>query len=498
MKSLLRIGAIYCCLWVCSIADPQTNRQGEKAIPEKDGVLQLKKGNFNRALRRHKQLLVHFYAPLSGDGQRVLAAFRGVAPEQRESEVTLGVVDISKEKELAKELNATGPPAVRLFLFGDKHNPIPCPDPRSTATILTWLKRRAGPSAEVITDLSQLDDSEQLLVLGVFQDLDQGAVQVFYAAAVNLPDIHFAVTQNQTISRKYGVTQEAVLLLRQSTLIQVHEMSSQTSEKELITFISVYQMDLVTEYNGKTAGEILSSLVLNHAILFVNKSAEDFQQLHAAFYNAAETFRGQILFVFVNVDEPRNGRMMEYFHVREPEAPLVRLVNLTDHVTYHLPSDTLDTDTVTGFCHTYLEGKAKPKMQSEVPTESWDKQPVKELVGQNLEKVVFNPETTSFVLFYLPYSQKSRSLFSLWEELAQAFLDREDVVIARIDASANDINLPLLKPYPVLRLFPALYAERMLTYSGKRNVKNLVEFVEQEMKKAKKEKVKHAAVALPL
>lgn len=67
----------------------------------------------------------------------------------------------------------------------------------------------------------------------------------------------------------------------------------------------------------------------------------------------------QILFVMVNVDEPRNGRMMEYFKVRDFEAPLIRMVNLTDHVTYHLPSDTLDVKTIKDFCQSYLDGKAK-------------------------------------------------------------------------------------------------------------------------------------------
>lgn len=61
----------------------------------------------------------------------------------------------------------------------------------------------------------------------------------------------------------------------------------------------------------------------------------------------------------------------------------------------------------------------------------------------------------------LPYSKASRSLFPLWEELAEAVKEREDVVIARIDASANDINLSMQGSYPSLCLFPALYAERV-------------------------------------
>ncbi|XP_064870309.1 protein disulfide-isomerase-like protein of the testis [Oncorhynchus nerka] len=168
----------------------------------------------------------------------------------------------------------------------------------------------------------------------------------------------------------------------------------------------------------------------------------------------------------VDVDEPRNGRMLEYFRVRESEAPMVRLVNLTSHVTYHLPSDTLDTPTIIAFCKTYLDGTAQPKMQSEALPADWDQKPVIQLVGENLERLAFNPDKTAFIMFYLPYSEESRSLFPLWEELALHFLDREEVVIARIDASANDFNLSMRERYPALRLFPALHAERVVAYSG--------------------------------
>lgn len=66
-------------------------------------------------------------APLSGEGHRVSAAFEGAVAELRGSEVKLAVVDVTKEKDLAKELSATGLPTIRLYLSGDKHNPVVCP-----------------------------------------------------------------------------------------------------------------------------------------------------------------------------------------------------------------------------------------------------------------------------------------------------------------------------------------------------------------------------------
>ncbi|XP_031667095.1 protein disulfide-isomerase isoform X3 [Oncorhynchus kisutch] len=482
MRTLLLLCVIFCCLSVSVAGDSSTS------LPEENGVLLLKKDNFNRALKQNKQLLVHFFAPLSGDSQRLALAFRGAAEQLIGSEVKLGVVDVSKETNLTKELNATTPPPLRLYLSGDRHNPVPCPVFQSSASIVTWLKRRAGPSADIITDLNQSDRlvaSEELVVLGLFKDVERGRVEVFYAAAVDLPDLPFSVTRDQDIFRKYDITQDSVLLVRQSTPVQVLKVTSQMTKEDLISFITVHQLELVTEYNGQTASRILSSPVLNHAILFVNKTDERFQTVYSDFQAAAAPYRGKVLFVMVDVDEPRNGRMLEYFRVRESEAPMVRLVNLTSHVTYHLPSDTLDTPTIIAFCKTYLDGTAQPKMQSEALPADWDQKPVIQLVGENLERLAFNPDKTAFIMFYLPYSEESRSLFPLWEELALHFLDREEVVIARIDASANDFNLSMRERYPALRLFPALHAERVVAYSGQRNLKDLVQFLEKEMERAK-------------
>ncbi|XP_019900138.1 protein disulfide-isomerase isoform X2 [Esox lucius] len=452
MKTLLLLVLAGYCLSVCGSVSKETHarsdgdRDGSTVLPELNGVLLLTKEHFNRALQQHNQLLVHFFAPLSGDSQRLDLLFRGAVEQLTGLDVKLGVVDVSKETKLAKELNATTPPPLRLYESGDRYNPVHCPVFQSSASIVTWLKRRAGPSADIIADLDQSDRfvaSEELVVLGLFKDVEQGYVKLFYAAACDLPDLSFSVTQNQNVFGKYDIIHDSVLLLRQSEVVQVFEVTSQTSKEDLISFISVYQLELVTEYNGQTASRILSSTVVNHAILFVNKTDEGFPTVHSAFQAAAAIYRGQ----------------------------------------------TLDMPTITAFCQSYLEGKAQPKMQSEVEPADWDLKPVKQLVGQTLERVAFNPDKTVFIMFYLPYSAESRSLFPLWEELAQHFLDRQEIVIARIDASANDINLSMRERYPTLRLFPALHAERVVAYSGRRTLNNLVQFVEKEMKRAKKERV---------
>lgn len=465
------------------------------SIPEDKDVLVLTKDNFERALKQHNKLLVHFYAPLSGQSLGSILEFRdaAIALKEAKSDVRLGGVDVKKEKDLAASLNVTIIPSLRLYLSGDKNNPVYCPDLKSSASILTWLKRTKGPSAEIISNLTQLEKfigEDELVVLGLFKDLEEGMVKVFYETANDIADLPFGVTGHDEIFSKYDISGDTVLLIRKSQPDKQFEVGNSTVKKDLVHFIRLYEMELVTEYNGVTASKILNSVVLNHLLLFINKTEDGFEELYHAFKTTAEKLRGKVMFVMIDVSELRNGRMMEYFRVRSEEAPQVRMVNLSDNVQYQLPSDQFDAHTLLEFCLSYLGGKAKPKLQSEPIPENWDTQPVKELVGMTFEKVAFNHNKNVIVLFYAPWSSESRALFPLWEELAEHFSEHEDVVVAKIDVTANDVDIHLGEKYPSIKLCPALYVERVVPYSGKRKLKPIVTFMKKEIEKAKKEKAK--------
>lgn len=68
-------------------------------------------------------------APLSGQSLGSILEFREAAGalKEAESDVKLGGVDVKKEKDLAASLNVTIIPSLRLYLSGDKNNPMYCP-----------------------------------------------------------------------------------------------------------------------------------------------------------------------------------------------------------------------------------------------------------------------------------------------------------------------------------------------------------------------------------
>ncbi|XP_072513805.1 protein disulfide-isomerase [Salminus brasiliensis] len=489
----LQVCAVYVLLSACT--GGTLSDRGDEPIQEDKDVLVLTESNFDRALKLHSLLLVHFYAPLSGESLGSILEFAKAAGELKEadSDVKLGGLDVTKHKDLAKTLNVTTVPSLRLYLSGDKYDPVHCPALKSSTSILTWLKRRKGPSADLITDLSQLEKfaaEEDLIILGLFKDVEVGAVEVFYEVAADVADLPFGVTGSEQVFSKYGRTEDSVLLLRKLKMAEQFEMTSATAKDDVVHFIRIHEMPLVTEYNGKTSSKILSSVVQNHLILFMDKAEKQFKQTHRAFKSTAKEFRGKVLFVVIDTGEPRNGRIMEYFRVRKEDAPLVRMVNLTDSFQYQLPSDLLDVQSFASFIESYLQGNAKPKLQSEPIPDGWDTQPVKELVGINFERVAFNHNKNVLILFYAPWSAESRALFPLWEDLAEHFGESEDVVVAKIDLTANDVNIRMIDRYPCVKVFPAVYSERVVSYSGEMKLEPIAEFVNAEREHAKVEKAK--------
>uniref|UniRef100_A0A8C9V1E6 Zgc:136472 n=1 Tax=Scleropages formosus TaxID=113540 RepID=A0A8C9V1E6_SCLFO len=359
--------------------------------------------------------------PLSGESHSLSLEFVKAAAQLKaeSSKIRLGVVDVSKEKDLIKDLNMTGTPSLRFYMAGDKWNPIICPG----------------------------------------MCLENAKHHVFYAAATDIPNLPFGVTKSRHVFNKYEITTETVVLFKK------YEISTETKKEDLMQFIKVNEMDLVMEYNGTVripcTLEQVNAISGSHAILFANKSEENFDKIYGEFEMAAAEFRGKVLFVLINTDEHRNGRMLEYFRVRYSETPLVRIVNLTDNVQYQMQSEEVTVDKVKDHCLTYLDGKAKPKLKSEPIPKNWDKLPVKELVGMNFEKVAFNDNKNVFVMFYAPWCKECQAFFSLWEKLGKVYEKHESVVIARIDSTANDINVLLQERNPSFKFFPAVFSEKV-------------------------------------
>lgn len=68
---------------------------------------------------------------------------------------------------------------------------------------------------------------------------------------------------------------------------------------------------------------------------------------------------GQILFILVDADEPRNGRIFEYFQITEVNIPSVQILNLSSDARYKMPFESITSQNLKKFGRSYLRRSAK-------------------------------------------------------------------------------------------------------------------------------------------
>lgn len=76
-----------------------------------------------------------------------------------------------------------------------------------------------------------------------------------------------------------------------------------------------------------------------------------------------------MLFIYINVDESDNLRVLEFFGLKPEECPTYRYIHLGDDMLKYKPDEgDINADSVTGFVNSILDGKRQVKNSSTLLT----------------------------------------------------------------------------------------------------------------------------------
>uniref|UniRef100_A0A7P0T8J3 Protein disulfide-isomerase n=1 Tax=Homo sapiens TaxID=9606 RepID=A0A7P0T8J3_HUMAN len=433
------------------------------APEEEDHVLVLRKSNFAEALAAHKYLLVEFYAPWCGHCKALAPEYAKAAGKLKAegSEIRLAKVDATEESDLAQQYGVRGYPTIKFFRNGDTASPKEYTAGREADDIVNWLKKRTGPAATTLPDgaaAESLVESSEVAVIGFFKDVESDSAKQFLQAAEAIDDIPFGITSNSDVFSKYQLDKDGVVLFKKFDEGR-NNFEGEVTKENLLDFIKHNQLPLVIE--------------------FTEQSVSDYDGKLSNFKTAAESFKGKILFIFIDSDHTDNQRILEFFGLKKEECPAVRLITLEEEMTKYKPeSEELTAERITEFCHRFLEGKIKPHLMSQELPEDWDKQPVKVLVGKNFEDVAFDEKKNVFVEFYAPWCGHCKQLAPIWDKLGETYKDHENIVIAKMDSTANEVEAVKVHSFPTLKFFPASADRTVIDYNGERTLDGFKKFLE--------------------
>uniref|UniRef100_A0A9J8AW26 protein disulfide-isomerase n=2 Tax=Cyprinus carpio TaxID=7962 RepID=A0A9J8AW26_CYPCA len=414
---------IVCALAAISAAD----------IPEEEDVLVLKKSNFEEALKTYPNILVEFYAPWCGHCKALAPEYAKAAGmlKAESTDIRLAKVDATEESELAQEFGVRGYPTIKFFKGGEKENP------------------------------KEYSDAK-----------------VFIKTAEAVDDIPFGIVSNDAVFSKFEVAKDGVVLFKKFDEGR-NTFDGEISKENLLNFIKANQLPLVIEFTEQTAPKIFGGEIKSHILMFVPKTATDFQEKMDQFKKASEGFKGKILFIFIDSDVDDNQRILEFFGLKKEECPAIRLITLEEEMTKYKPENSeITAENIITFCTDFTEGKLKPHLMSQDIPEDWDKNPVKVLVGKNFEEVAFDPAKNVFVEFYAPWCGHCKQLAPIWDQLGEKFKDKANIVVAKMDSTVNEIEAVKVHSFPTLKFFPAGDDRKVIDYNGERTLDGFTKFLE--------------------
>lgn len=459
-------------------------------IDEEDGVLVLTEKNFDKAIEAHEFVLVEFYAPWCGHCKKLAPEYVKAAKqlEKSESSVKLAKVDATIEKALGTKFGVRGYPTLKFFKSG---KPQDYKGPRDGAGIVSWLEKKTGPPAIQVNDMETFEKMKEypVVVVGVFKDQESDDAKEFLKAAGAIEDHKIVITSSDDVKKGIQARDGHIILFKNFDVPRV-KYDGEAKAAAIEAWINEQSIPLVWEFTSNNAQKIFAQKAKTHFLYFI-KGGEEIQKDIQPLKKCATDYKDKVAFAYVDVNEKSNAQVTKFFGIDATMAPMYTLFEMETSAKYMSDKNTVaETEAVKTMIEKYLAGELEKTLKSEDIPEDWDKEAVKVLVGKNFADVALDKSKDVFVELYAPWCGHCKSLAPIWDKLGEEFESDDSVVIAKMDATANEADGVNVKSFPTLKLWKKDTNE-LVDYSGARDFDTLAHFVRTgEMKLPEKPKEK--------
>ncbi|KAJ9456350.1 Protein disulfide-isomerase [Diplonema papillatum] len=399
-------------------------------------------------------VVVKFHTPWCALCKRVAPEYESAAGRLKET-ATLLKVDASVETDLAKQYGLHAPgttyPAIKVFFDGD--DPVDYDgDFRKADDMVSWVQARKGPlmhPLDTATMLEELKGQHRLLVVGHFPSAEsEDALAFKQFAKTKRGHNTFAVSYDTALGESLGVASPSVVLHKQFDHGK-DVLSSPLTPDSLAEFLRTHAFPVLDEI-GMHNFEAYASrnlpmgyLLLNPADTLATTAAQE------AVKAVALNHVGTISFVWVNA--LKMPQVATNVGLRKGIWPSFAIDHEGSH--YAFPEGKpVEKEAVAQFVADYMDGKLEPTIKSEDEPEKLTENGLTTLVGFTFKSVVFDADKDVFVQFYAPYCGHCKKMIPAYQQVADTFRDNDGVLVAKMDAIANDVPAE----FPILG-FPQMY-----------------------------------------
>lgn len=456
--------------------------------PPVDQVLVLTRENFTDITENSDLILVEFYAPWCGHCKQLAPQYKKAADmlHRANSGIKLAKIDGAVETELAKEFGVSGYPTMKMIRRGlvSEYG-----GPRDAKGIATYMMKQAQPAVTLLLSAKELNallKEDTPVVVGVFIN-DESPELEAYAHLANEgreEPLIFKYVTDLSLALKYKLDVDTISVFLPRQLQSKYESnikryigSVRVSPQETLKALKDLSRPLVGIRSRANVVSVYNRYPVLVGYISNEEGENSFNYWRAKLITLAKKYSD---ITFAISDEVEFKEELKLLNLNDKMEDIVIALWTSEREKYIYTDDDVATSDIDKFLIDFKTGKIKQFHRSQ-PIPAKQVGPVQVVVGSTFKEIVEDETKDVLIEFYAPWCGHCKALAPIYKTLAKKYHDNDKLVIAKFDATVNDApSLYEFSGFPTLFFVAAGTDIKPVVYEGEREVKNMVEFLEEK------------------
>lgn len=447
------------------------------SVSAADDVLVGTKDNFESIISSDELTLVKFYAPWCGHCKKMAPDFKEAATELK-GKAQLVDLDATVEKDLAQKYEIRGFPTLKLFSKGELLSDYK--GGRTKEDLVKYIERALLPYATECADADALakfvadNKGKSVFVAAKLDKLKSAYKKTSMSIRDMSPDtVAFATVEDPALLKELAgkdVEADSVLLVHDDESTDVYSDDADSFEQ----WASVGSLPLFGELSRDTAG-LYTELDKPVFLLFQDPEKIN-KDMNADIADIAKSHRssGAVVFAWINIVDLKS--FAEHVGVADND-PAIAVYEFKSDQKYVFSED-YSKDALKAWVDKFVAGDISASIKS-APIPETNDEPVKIVVGDSWSDIVEDESKDVLIEQYAPWCGHCKKLAPVLDELASELSGVETLVIAKMDATANDAPKDYkARGYPTLHFFAA-GSKKGVAYEGGRSKEDFIKFFKE-------------------
>ncbi|KAM8921511.1 protein disulfide-isomerase A3-like [Pelodytes ibericus] len=424
-----------------------------------------------------------------GECMRLVPEFQEAAM-RLEGTGVLAKVDCMVTPQICKTHGISSYPTLKVFHEGEESGTYQ--GSHTASAIVRYVRKEANPGSQEIRRPAELETFTKVPeagIVGFFADRRNPNLPRFLQVESALEVYRFAFSCVEDLLQRYAIDKEGIVLFRPSHLHSKFENST-------VAFKGTISVAQIKKFIQKNIFGLCPIMTLENQGLLREKD------LMVAFYNVdyiknprvssywrnrvmmvAKRFRdaGEKLNFAIASQQEFSFELLEYgIQNGSGELPAVVIRTTKGHKYVMREDFTRDGQALERFLLQYFSGRLKRYFRSQ-PIPEKNESAVQIIVADTFNAIVNNREKDVMINFYAPWCGLCQSLEPKYKDVADQLLHDPHMIIAKMDATANDVPPPYeITGFPTIYFVPMESKHAPTLYEGDWRSKDILSFLQKK------------------